>query len=47
MKLAKAIITLIRNSELRKELSDNAIYWAKQFNWDRSAKELEKVLKKY
>ena len=43
-KLAEAIYKLLVNHELRKELSQNAIEWAKQFSWDKSAEEFEKIL---
>lgn len=46
-KLAEAIYELLINDKLRKSLSENAIKWAKQFSWDRSAEKFEKVLKVY
>ena len=44
-KLAEAIIDILSDSDLREELSRNAIEWAKRFSWDRSAEEFEKVIK--
>ncbi|HEC67282.1 MAG TPA: glycosyltransferase family 1 protein [Candidatus Desulfofervidus auxilii] len=43
-KLAEAIYKLLVNHELRKELSQNAIEWAKRFSWDKSAEEFERVV---
>lgn len=43
--LSNAIINLIEDIDLRRELSRNAKEWAKQFNWDKSAERFEKVLK--
>ena len=43
--LANTIINLIKNDSLRKELSKNAVEWAKQFSWDRSAEMFERVIK--
>jgi glycosyltransferase involved in cell wall biosynthesis len=43
--LANAIVNVLEDDKLREELSKNAIEWAKQFNWDRSAEEFERVLK--
>jgi glycosyltransferase involved in cell wall biosynthesis len=42
--LAKAIVRVIDDSELRERLSQNARSWAAGFSWDSSAKEFEKVL---
>ncbi len=42
--LAEAIIKVLKNEKLRKKLSKNAIEWAKQFSWDRSAEEFEKII---
>ncbi len=42
--LANAIIHLLKDDELRKELSRNAIEWAKQFSWDKSAEEFERLI---
>jgi glycosyltransferase involved in cell wall biosynthesis len=43
--LTETILGLLENNSLRDELSKNAIEWAKQFSWDRSAEEFERVLK--
>ena len=45
-KLAEAIYEILTNNKLRKKLSQNAIEWAKQFSWDKSAEEFEKVLER-
>ena len=45
MALSNTMINLIENNDLREKLSKNAKEWAKQFNWDKSAKSFEKVLK--
>jgi len=42
--LASGIIEILLEDELRKMLSRNAVEWAKQFNWDRSAEEFEMVI---
>ena len=44
-KMAKAIITLIEDNELRERLSKNAIEWAKRFSWDKTAEAFERILK--
>jgi len=44
-KLAEAIIKILEDEELRRKLSINAIKWAKQFSWDKSAEEFERVIK--
>ncbi|HEC92821.1 MAG TPA: glycosyltransferase family 1 protein, partial [Candidatus Atribacteria bacterium] len=43
--LADVLIKILENLSFRKKLSQNAIEWAKQFSWDRSAEEFEEVLK--
>ena len=43
--LAEAIINALNDKELRKELSRNAIEWAKKFSWDKSTIEFEKVVR--
>jgi len=45
-KLAVTLVNLLKNDNLRKKLSKNAIEWAKQFSWDRSAEEFERVLER-
>lgn len=39
--LANAIIEIIKNEELREELSSNAVEWSNQFSWDKSAEKFE------
>nr|WP_232217836.1 glycosyltransferase family 4 protein [Methanocaldococcus sp. FS406-22] len=45
IKLSETLINLLKDYDLREELSENAIEWAKQFSWDKSAEEFERVLK--
>ena len=42
--LAKGLITLLKDARLREKLSRNAVEWAKQFSWERSTEEFEKIL---
>ncbi|AIY89548.1 glycosyltransferase family 4 protein [Geoglobus acetivorans] len=42
--MAGGIIEVLVDDELREKLSRNAIEWAKQFSWDRSAEEFERVI---
>ena len=42
--LADAIIEILLDDKLREKLSRNAIEWAKQFSWDRSAGEFERLI---
>lgn len=42
--LASVVVEIIENPKLRRKLSHNAKKWAKQFNWDRSAEEFERIL---
>lgn len=42
--LAEAITTLLLDDGFREKLSRNALEWSKQFSWDRSAEEFEKVV---
>ncbi|MCD6500400.1 glycosyltransferase family 4 protein [bacterium] len=42
--LADEIIKVLKDEKLRKELSRNAIKWAKRFSWDKSADEFMKVV---
>ncbi len=37
--LTRQVVRLLRNSELRQELTANAIQWAGRFRWERSAEE--------
>jgi|Deesub1362B_J571_1020462.scaffolds.fasta_scaffold00502_9 glycosyltransferase involved in cell wall biosynthesis len=41
---AEAMIKVLIDDELRKKLSNNALEWAKQFSWDKSAEEFERVI---
>jgi len=38
--LGNAIVDLLSNNELRERLSQNAITWAKQFDWDKTTSEV-------
>jgi len=42
--LAESMELLLKDDELREELSKNAAKWAEQFSWDKTAKEFEKSL---
>jgi glycosyltransferase involved in cell wall biosynthesis len=42
--MAKAIMKLYNDEKLRNQLSENALEYAKQFSWDKSAEEFEKVV---
>lgn len=42
--LAEAMIKIIRDRELRENLSQNAIEWAKNFSWDRSFEEFKNIV---
>jgi glycosyltransferase involved in cell wall biosynthesis len=44
-KLAEAMIKVLRDEALRKTLSENALQHCKSLSWDRTAQELEKILK--
>jgi len=44
--LAKAILNIIHNKKLRRELSKNAIKWSKKFDWDITAKKILLMLKR-
>ncbi|MEM5829584.1 MAG: glycosyltransferase family 4 protein [Candidatus Aenigmatarchaeota archaeon] len=43
--LAQTIIKVLEDEKLRSKLSKNALEWARKFDWDRSAKEFEKIIK--
>lgn len=43
--LSEAIITLLRNNDLRKKLGENAKEYAKQFDWYKSAQQSRKILR--
>lgn len=44
-KLAELIIKILTNDGLRKRLSENAHKWSMNFNWDKAANKLMKVIK--
>jgi glycosyltransferase involved in cell wall biosynthesis len=44
-KLAEAVIRVLEDEVLRKNLSENALEHSKKFSWDRTAQEFEKILK--
>jgi len=43
--LAKAITNLLIDDRLREKLSRNSLKWSRQFSWDKSAEEFERVIK--
>ena len=43
--LAEAIISVLRDEELRRRLSRNAIEWSKNFDWDKTAERVLTVLR--
>ncbi len=43
--MAESIELLYEDEELRYKLSENALDWARRFNWDESAERFEKILK--
>lgn len=45
--LAQNIIQLLENEEQRKQIAENGFNYIKQFTWDKSTNELEKIFKKY
>ncbi len=42
--LANAIVEMLTDSQLRQELSSNALKWASNFSWDRSSREFMDVI---
>ena len=42
--LAKAIVKLLTDSKLREKLSRNALQWASEFSWDKSAEDFMTIL---
>jgi glycosyltransferase involved in cell wall biosynthesis len=42
--LAKKIVRILTDEDLRQELRKGALEWAERFNWDRAAREFEKLL---
>lgn len=45
-KLAEEILKVLSDHELRQKLSENALKWAKNFSWDKSATESLRILEK-
>lgn len=39
-----AILKIIEDSKLRNEMSEEAVFWAKNFNWDKSYNEFKKLI---
>jgi glycosyltransferase involved in cell wall biosynthesis len=44
--LAEAIIRVLQDNEMRRQLGENAMKYSKEFNWDKTATEFMKVLEK-
>lgn len=44
--LAQKILLLLRDDHLRNRLADEALRWARNFSWEKSADEMEKVLQR-
>jgi len=44
--LARKIVKILTNHELRREMEEKAIKWASKFNWDKSAQKTLKVIEK-
>lgn len=42
--LSGAILKIIEDSKLRNEMSEEAVFWAKNFNWDKSYNEFKKLI---
>jgi glycosyltransferase involved in cell wall biosynthesis len=42
--MAEKAIELLKNSSLRKKLSENALRWSREFNWDKSAEKFMEVI---
>ena len=42
--LAEGLIKILSDKNLRTRMSKNALKWARQFSWDKSAEEFEKVI---
>jgi glycosyltransferase involved in cell wall biosynthesis len=43
--LAERIVAVLGDEALRRRLGENALEYAKQFNWDKTAQEFMKVIK--
>jgi glycosyltransferase involved in cell wall biosynthesis len=44
--LAEKIVAVLGDERLRRRLSENALEYAKQFNWDKTAKEFMGVIER-
>lgn len=44
MALAESIVKVLKNRELRNNLSKNAVEWSRNFDWDKTAEKFEKIL---
>jgi len=42
--IAKAMTTLSENQELWRKMAENALQWARQFSWDKSAEKFEEII---
>jgi len=42
--MAKAMIMLSEDEEFWKKMTERALEWAKQFSWERSAEEFERIV---
>ena len=42
--MAKAMTTLSGNQELWRKMAENALQWARQFSWDKSAEKFEEIV---
>jgi glycosyltransferase involved in cell wall biosynthesis len=42
--LAEAIISILQDDAMRRQLGENALKYAKEFNWDKTAEEFMKIL---
>lgn len=45
--LTKCIEILINNNKMRKEFSDNALKWSKEFNWEKSGRESWEIINSF
>jgi glycosyltransferase involved in cell wall biosynthesis len=43
--LAERVVAVLGDERLRRRLSENALEYAKQFSWDKTAKEFMKVIR--
>jgi len=47
VEMAKAILRLGKDEKLRENLKENAYCWISQYNWEKSAKDLERIIASY